>query len=48
LDPFSRQPLFVEKDQARRERQKAIVVDKPAGRDARSAQPRSKLTGLPR
>jgi uncharacterized radical SAM protein YgiQ len=48
LDPFSRQPLFVEKDQARRERQKAIVVDKPAGRDARSAQPRSKSTGLPR
>jgi uncharacterized radical SAM protein YgiQ len=30
LDPFSRQPIFVEKDLARRERQKQIVVDKPA------------------
>ncbi len=30
LDPFSRQPLFVEKDRARRERQKQIVVEKPA------------------
>jgi len=29
LDPFSRQPLFVEKDIARREHQKLIVVDKP-------------------
>jgi radical SAM superfamily enzyme YgiQ (UPF0313 family) len=29
LDPFSRQPLFVEKDPARRERQKQIVVEKP-------------------
>ena len=32
LDPFTRQPLFVEKDPARRERQKQIVVDKPAER----------------
>ncbi len=29
LDPFSRQPLFVEKDIARRERQKQVVVEKP-------------------
>jgi uncharacterized radical SAM protein YgiQ len=29
LDPFSRQALFVEKDPARRERQKQIVVEKP-------------------
>jgi uncharacterized radical SAM protein YgiQ len=29
LDPFSRQPLFVEKDIARRERQKEIVTGKP-------------------
>jgi uncharacterized radical SAM protein YgiQ len=29
LDPFSRQPLFVEKDIARRERQKQVVVKKP-------------------
>ena len=29
MDPFTRQPLFVEKDIARRERQKMIVVDKP-------------------
>jgi uncharacterized radical SAM protein YgiQ len=28
LDPFSRQPLFVEKDTARKERQKQIVVEK--------------------
>lgn len=28
LDPFSRQPLFVEKDPNRRERQKQIVVEK--------------------
>ena len=32
LDPFSRQPIFVEKDIARRERQKMIVVEKPAQR----------------
>jgi uncharacterized radical SAM protein YgiQ len=30
LDPFTRQPIFVEKDMAKRERQKAIIVDKPA------------------
>ena len=30
LDPFTRQPLFVEKDPARRERQKQIVVVKLA------------------
>ncbi|MDR3575003.1 MAG: YgiQ family radical SAM protein [Anaerolineaceae bacterium] len=29
LDPFTREPLFVEKDIVRRERQKMIVVDKP-------------------
>jgi hypothetical protein len=26
LDPFTRQPVFVEKDPARRERQKRILV----------------------
>ncbi len=30
MDPFSRRPLFVEKDTARRERQKQVVVEKPA------------------
>lgn len=40
LDPFSRQPLFVEKDTARRERQKAIVVDKPATSGSRPGEPR--------
>ena len=30
LDPFTLQPLFVEKDAARRERQKDIVTEKPA------------------
>ncbi len=30
LDPFTLEPLFVEKDHARRERQKAVVVSKPA------------------
>jgi uncharacterized radical SAM protein YgiQ len=30
LDPFTRQPIFVEKDMGKRERQKQIVVDKPA------------------
>ena len=30
LDPFTRQPVFVEKDMGKRERQKQIVVDKPA------------------
>lgn len=44
LDPFSRMPLFVEKDMLRRERQKQIVVDKPAAaaverRPARLRQP---------
>jgi uncharacterized radical SAM protein YgiQ len=29
MDPFSRRPLFVEKDTARRERQKLLVVEKP-------------------
>ena len=29
LDPFSRQPVFVEKDTTQREHQKQIVVDKP-------------------
>jgi uncharacterized radical SAM protein YgiQ len=31
LDPFTLEPLFVEKDPTRRERQKQIVTDKPAG-----------------
>lgn len=30
MDPFTREPLFVEKDTAHKERQKAIVVDKTA------------------
>lgn len=30
LDPFTLEPLFVEKDPARRERQKQIVTDKPS------------------
>jgi len=29
LDPFSLKPLFVEKDPARREKQKQIIVEKP-------------------
>ncbi|MEK7269978.1 MAG: YgiQ family radical SAM protein [Planctomycetota bacterium] len=32
LDPFTLRPIFVEKDPKRRERQKQIVVDKPASR----------------
>jgi len=35
VDPFTRQPIFVEKDMLKRERQKDIIVDKPA----RSAAP---------
>ena len=47
LDPFSRQPVFVEKDPARRQRQKEIVVDKPAApeharTDYRRSAPRSR------
>ena len=34
LDPFTLQPLFVEKDAARRQRQKLVVVEKPAPRKA--------------
>ena len=42
LDPFTLEPLFVEKDPARRERQKQIVVVKaaqpsPSGRTSRTA-----------
>ncbi len=40
LDPFTRQPLFVEKDAARRERQKQIVVDKPGVHPDRQARTR--------
>lgn len=29
LDPFTRQPLFVEKNPAKRERQKQIIIEKP-------------------
>ena len=36
LDPFTRQPVFVEKDTAKRERQKQIVVDKPSASAAPS------------
>ena len=32
LDPFTRQPLFVEKDMARREKQKNIMLEKKADR----------------
>jgi uncharacterized radical SAM protein YgiQ len=38
LDPFSRQPLFVEKDQARREKQKQIVVNEAPRSDSRRSQ----------
>jgi uncharacterized radical SAM protein YgiQ len=37
LDPFTLQPVFVEKDAARRERQKQVVVDKPAAAPDRRA-----------
>jgi radical SAM superfamily enzyme YgiQ (UPF0313 family) len=30
LDPFTLEPVFVEKDMARKERQKQILVEKPA------------------
>jgi hypothetical protein len=29
IDPFTREPIFVEKDQGRRERQKRIMTRKP-------------------
>ena len=32
MDPFTLQPVFVEKDPARRERQKRIIVQKPIGK----------------
>lgn len=32
LDPFTLQPVFVEKDPRKKERQKSIVTDKPGGR----------------
>jgi uncharacterized radical SAM protein YgiQ len=47
LDPFSRQPLFVEKDIARRERQKLIVVDKPVRTGPPRYRPRPGLTRKP-
>jgi uncharacterized radical SAM protein YgiQ len=31
LDPFTLKPIFVEKDNARKERQKLLIVEKPAG-----------------
>ena len=31
LDPFTMKPVFVETDTARKERQKALIVEKPAG-----------------
>jgi uncharacterized radical SAM protein YgiQ len=37
LDPFSRQPVFVEKDPTRRERQKQIAVEKPGETPSRHA-----------
>ena len=42
MDPFSRRPLFVEKDTSRRERQKLLVTDKPAS-PAKFQQPKSKI-----
>jgi uncharacterized radical SAM protein YgiQ len=44
LDPFSRRPIFVEKDPARRERQKQIVVDKPAANQPPSRKTRPQNT----
>ena len=41
LDPFTLQPLFVEKDPLRRERQKAIVTEKPGPTPAVPAESRS-------
>ncbi len=35
MDPFTLEPLFIEKDLARKERQKRIVVDKVVGRERR-------------
>jgi hypothetical protein len=32
MDPFTRKPLFVEKDQVKKERQKNIVVEKRGSR----------------
>jgi len=42
MDPFSRRPLFVEKDTSRREWQKLLVTDKPAS-PAKFQQPKSKM-----
>ncbi len=42
MDPFTRQPIFVEKDSQRKERQKEIVTDKTPVSDSR---PNSKRTG---
>ena len=51
LDPFTLEPLFVEKDPARRERQKQIVVVKaaqtaPSGRTSRPCADRSKAESM--
>jgi radical SAM superfamily enzyme YgiQ (UPF0313 family) len=35
LDPFTLEPLFVEKDPARRERQKKIITEKPGSAPTR-------------
>jgi uncharacterized radical SAM protein YgiQ len=45
MDPFSRRPLFVEKDPTRRERQKLLVTDKPAV-SSKSKPPRSKMASM--
>jgi hypothetical protein len=42
LDPWTREPLFIERDPARREVQKAIVVTKPS--DDRRPQPETRPT----
>ncbi|MBI4927127.1 MAG: YgiQ family radical SAM protein [Anaerolineae bacterium] len=48
LDPFTLQPLFVERDPARRERQKQILVEKPSGESAPAQRARpSPRPGLP-
>lgn len=43
LDPFTRQPLFVEKDPAHRERQKAILLEKPAPKAPKRSNLRPKV-----
>ena len=47
LDPFSLQPMLVEKDQLRRERQKSILTDKPGEEPAMQARaPLRRPTGF--